>query len=191
MRKKRSSFATVAAVGEIQRCQGKEDLQASWRALAQGDAESAGSHRGFCRAGGSARLAGTDRGSIIRASLKNEWTPALLIPYGEPGPDDASKRLKQCEKWLLVHPDESLLHLTLGRLCAREELWGKARHHMIRSLEIEPTVGGYDSLGQLLERKGELEIAMACFRNALRMSQGKEPLPLPGEYVKLEAPRTL
>ena len=73
-----------------------------------------------------------------------------------------------------------MLHLTLGRLCAREELWGKARHHMIRSLEIEPTVGGYDSLGQLLERKGELEIAMACFRNALRMNQGKEPLPLPG-----------
>jgi HemY protein len=91
---------------------------------------------------------------------------------------------------LLVHPDEPLLHLTLGRLCAREELWGKARHHMIRSLEIEPTVAGYDSLGQLLERKGELEVAMACFRNALRMNQGKGPLPLPGEFAKLEPPFT-
>jgi hypothetical protein len=30
---------------------------------------------------------------------------------------------------------------------------------------------------------------MTCFRNALRMSQGKEPVPLPGEQVKLQAPR--
>jgi HemY protein len=90
---------------------------------------------------------------------------------------------------LLVHPDDALLNLSLGRLCAREELWGKARHHMIRSLEIEPSVVGYDSLGQLLERKGELEIAMACFRNALRMKQDKEPLPLPGDVGKLEPPR--
>ncbi len=106
----------------------------------------------------------------------------------EPGVSDTPKRLKQCEKWLQTHPEDPLLHLTLGRLCAREELWGKARHHMIRSLEIEPTVAGYDSLGQLLERKGELETAMVCFRNALRMNQGKDPLPLPGDQAKLEPP---
>ena len=61
---------------------------------------------------------------------------------------------------------------------------------MIRSLEIEPTVAGYDSLGQLLERKGELETAMACFRNALRMNQGKDPLPLPGEQARLGSPES-
>jgi len=125
---------------------------------------------------------------VIRQSLKVAWESSLLIPYGEPGPDDASKRLRQCEKWLQSHPEDHWLHLALGRLCAREELWGKARQHMIRSLELEPTVLGYDTLGQLLERKGELELSMACFRNALRMNQGKEPLPLPGEQVRLEAP---
>lgn len=122
---------------------------------------------------------------VIRSSLKREWNPALLVPYGESGGNDLGARLKQCELWLKDHPEEPLLHLVLGRLCAREELWGKARHHMIRSLEIEPTVGGYDSLGQLLERKGELEIAMLCFRNALRMNQGKEPLPLPSYHAQI------
>lgn len=124
----------------------------------------------------------------IRNSLKVEWVSSLLAPYGEPGPEDASKRLQQSEKWLRDHPDDHWLHLALGRLCAREELWGKARHHMIRSLEIAPTISGYDALGQLLERKGELEVSMACFRNALRMSQGKDPQPLPGELARLEAP---
>lgn len=124
---------------------------------------------------------------VLRVALKREWDPGLLVPYGESGGKDLATRLKQCETWLKDHPDEPLLHLVLGRLCAREELWGKARHHMIRSLEIEPTVGGYDSLGQLLERKGELEIAMLCFRNALRMNQGKEPLPLPSYHAQLTA----
>jgi len=124
----------------------------------------------------------------IRAAMKREWDPALLPVYGEAGPDDTSKRIRQCEKWLAVHPEEPLLHLALGRLCAREELWGKAREHLVRSLEIEPSTAGYDSLGQLLERKGELEVAMACFRNALRMSQGRNPEPLPGELARLEAP---
>jgi HemY protein len=82
-----------------------------------------------------------------------------------------------------------MLHLALGRLCAGEDLWGKAREHMIRSLELEPSIGGYDSLGQLLERLGELETAMACFRNALRMSQGKKPEPLPGKYAELAPPK--
>ena len=125
---------------------------------------------------------------VIRAALKREWDSGLLPAYGEAGPDDASKRIRQCEKWLATHPDEPLLHLALGLLCAREELWGKAREHLVRSLELEPSVAGYDSLGQLLERKGELEVAMACFRNALRMSQGRDPLPLPGELARLDAP---
>jgi len=176
-----------AAIGEIQRCSNRDDIQAAWRALPKGMQKAPEVIRAFAeRAVQKGWPELTE--DVIRSSLKNEWTPVLLIPYGEPGPDDASKRLRQCEKWLLMHPEDPLLHLTLGRLCAREELWGKARHHMIRSLEIEPTVAGYDSLGQLLERKGELEIAMACFRNALRMSQGKDPQPLPGDVAKLEAP---
>jgi HemY protein len=126
--------------------------------------------------------------AILRASLKREWSSALLIPYGVSGPEDAIIRLKQCEKWLKLHPEDAMLQLALGRLCAGEQLWGKAREHMIRSLELEPSIIGYDSLGQLLERMGELETAMACFRNALRMSQGKQPEPLPGDPAKLTPP---
>jgi HemY protein len=177
----------IAAIGELQRCRDKDSLQASWRALPKvmkNAPEVIKAYADQAVLNGAPEL--TEE--VIRNSLKREWNPALLIPYGEPGANDTPKRLKQCEKWLEVYPEDAGLHLTLGRLCAREELWGKARHHMIRSLEIEPTVAGYDSLGQLLERKGELEIAMACFRNALRMNQGKEPLPLPGDQAKLEPP---
>jgi HemY protein len=177
-----------AAVAGLRNIGGAEDLQARFKSLPRPMQRAPEVVAAFAER--ALRLGAPElTEEPLRISLKTQWESRLLIPYGEAGPEDATRRLKQCEKWLEAHPEDSWLHLALGRLCAREELWGKARQHMIRSLEIEPTVAGYDALGQLLERKGELELAMACFRNALRMNQGKDPLPLPGELAILEAPR--
>jgi HemY protein len=176
-----------SAVSELKQYSDAEALQAGWRGLPKDLQRSAAVVMVF--ADQAIRIDAPElTEEVLRTSLKREWNSTLLIPYGEPGAEDTPRRMKQCEKWLKEHPEDPWLNLALGRLCARDELWGKARHHMIRSLEIEPSVGGYDSLGQLLERKGELEISMACFRNALRMNQGKDPLPLPGEQVKLASP---
>ena len=176
-----------AAIVQLQRCRDGEQLSQSWRALPRAMQKVPEVVKTFAD---QAVLIGAPEltEEVIRNSLKREWNSRLLIPYGEPGADDTSKRLKQCEKWLQTYPEDPWLHLAHGRLCAREELWGKARTHLVRSLEIEPSIAGYDSLGQLLERKGELEVAMACFRNALRMNQGKEPLPLPGDQARLASP---
>ncbi len=176
-----------AAIAALKQYSDAEALKAGWRGLPKDLQKSVEVVMAF--ADQAIRISAPElTEEVLRTSLKREWNSTLLIPYGEPGAQDIPRRMKQCEKWLKDHPEDPWLNLALGRLCAREELWGKARQHMIRSLEIEPSVGGYDSLGQLLERKGELEISMACFRNALRMNQGKDPLPLPGEQVKLVSP---
>ncbi len=176
-----------AAVAQLDQCRDVEQLKTTWQTfpkVMQTAAELALAFANKASSLGGAELAE----NVLRASLKQEWNSALLIPYGIPGTGDANARLKQCEKWLVDHPEDARLHLALGRLCAREELWGKARFHMIRSLELEPTVTGYDSLGQLMERQGNLELAMACFRNALRLNLGEKPLPLPSEHARLNAP---
>ncbi|MGH8034547.1 MAG: heme biosynthesis protein HemY, partial [Lysobacterales bacterium] len=176
-----------AAVSQISLCKDQEQLQRTWMSFPRAMQKSAEIIRPFAER--AARLGAGDLNEpIIRASLKKTWDTSLLIPYGDPAAADANQRMKQCEKWLQDHPDDANLHLALGRLCGREELWGKARYHMIRSLELGPTAAGYDSLGQLLEHQGELELAMASFRNALRMSQGDKPLPLPGNLMRLVAP---
>ncbi len=182
-----AALKNEAALSQLNSCTDIAELTTTWQAFPKPMQKSAGLVLAFAEK--AARLGGTEMTeSVIRVSLKQQWDSSLLIPYGDPAAGDANKRLKQCEKWLVEHPQDARLHLALGRLCAVDELWGKARHHMIRSLELEPTVAGYDSLGQLLERQGELELAMACFRNALRMNQGEEPLPLPSEHVRLNAP---
>lgn len=181
------TLQSQAAVAQIDLCADRDALQQAWLSFPKAMQKSAEIILPFAER--AARLgAGDLNESVIRASLKSEWNSSLLIPYGDPAAMDANQRMKQCEKWLQNHPDDANLHLALGRLCGREELWGKARYHMIRSLELGPTASGYDSLGQLLERQGDLELAMASFRNALRMSQGEKPLPLPGNLIRLSPP---
>jgi HemY protein len=164
-----------------------EDLQTNWKQLPRVMRQHTAVVDAFATQ--AAKLECTDLAEpLIVASLKNEWSPALVLRYGDPSADDRIKRVKQCEKWLKQHPEDAGLHLALGRLCAGERLWGKAREHMVKSLELEPTSLGYDAFGQLLERQGEMEPAMACFRNALRMNQGQPPKPLPANIALLSAP---
>ena len=184
---KAAALKQQAAIVELQHSQNVGTLQSDWRALPKNIQRDPEIVLAFAERAIELEAPGLTE-DVIRNALKREWNSTLLIPYGVPGDDDTSKRLRQCEKWLQSHPDDPWLYLALGRLCALEELWGKAREYLVRSLEIEPTVAGYDALGQLLERKGELEVAMACFRNALRMNQGKDPLPLPGDLARLEGP---
>ena len=175
------------AVNKLKSMENPEDLQAAWKQLPKSMRQHPAVVEAFAISASGLQRADLAE-PVITASLKQEWNPALVLRYGDPGADDRLKRMKQIEKWLKSYPEDAALHLALGRLCAGESLWGKAREHMIRSLELEPGSLGYDALGQLLERQGELELAMACFRNALRMSQGQQPEPLPAGAARLSAP---
>jgi len=174
------------AVNKLRSISNPDELQLAWKQLPRAMRQHPVVVDAF--AIGAARLQRADLAEpIISVGLKNEWNPTLVLRYGDPSADDRMKRLKQCEKWLQQHPEDAGLHLAIGRLCAGESLWGKAREHMVRSLELEPTSLGYDAFGQLLERQGELESAMTCFRNALRMNQGQAPKPLPSGVARLSA----
>jgi HemY protein len=175
------------AMNRLRSCADAEALMAGWKALPRAMRKEASVVEIFAQQAGKLERAELAE-PVLRSCLNAEWNPALVLRYGDPGAGNASQRLKQCEQWLEQHPDDASLHLALGRLCAGEALWGKARQHLIQSLEISPSIGGYDALGQLLERQGELELAMACFRNALRLSQGKQALPLPGGHARLAPP---
>jgi len=175
------------AVNKLRSASNAEELQTAWKKLPRAMRHHAVVVDAFALAAFALERADLAE-PVITTSLKNEWNPVLILRYGDPGADDRSKRLKQCEKWLKQRPDDAGLHLALGRLCVGESLWGKAREHMVKSLELEPSSLGYDAFGQLLEHQGELEPAMACFRNALRMNQGQQPEPLPTDTARLGAP---
>ena len=107
---------------------------------------------------------------IVEEGLERQWDPALLANYSECLGADVRQQLERAEKWLEQHPRDAVLLLTLGRLCAHQGLWGKARSYLEASLSIEPTHSAHLELGRLLEREGKPAEAAAAYQKALQVT---------------------
>lgn len=121
---------------------------------------------------------------VILKSLKKDWNPALVRQFGYLEGDQVPRRLAQAESWLSSHPEDAELLLCLGRLSARDRLWGKARDYFESSYRLEKTPEVCAELGRLLVGLGEPKVAAAYFRDGLLMAeQGLPELPMPDKVV--------
>jgi HemY protein len=64
-----------------------------------------------------------------------------------------------------------MLLKTLGKLCARQSLWGKARSYLEASLAVEPTQAAHIALAQLLEILGKRDEALTHYRRSLTLDR--------------------
>lgn len=104
---------------------------------------------------------------IIEEALKADWDSELVGLYAECEGGDTLKRIERAEAWLGSHPGDSALLLTLGRLCAGQELWGKAQSYLEASIAIEPTYSAHLALAQLREKLGNVDAARRHYRESL------------------------
>ena len=88
----------------------------------------------------------------------------------------------------LTEPLFAALLLTLGRMCARQGLWGKAAQYLERSLALVPSSGAWESLGDVHAGQGDAALAQRCYRNALALARGEavEPLPQGARSTRLD-----
>lgn len=107
---------------------------------------------------------------LLRDSINQQWSPDLVELYGRIEVDDSIRQLNAAEAWLKRHSQDASLLFTLGRLCLRNKLWGKARSYLEASIGIEPTAEAYCELGALLETMEDNEQAMNCFKAGLSLS---------------------
>jgi HemY protein len=119
---------------------------------------------------------------LVETALEEgEWSSDLVTLYGQLGvnaiqPDSQAAsqqtariltaRIARADAWLAAHPDDSRLLLTLGRLCERQKLWGKAQNYLDASLALEASREGYLALARLLDALSETEAANRLFRKA-------------------------
>lgn len=143
-----------------------EMLTAYWQKVPEADqldsriALAAARH--FMQAGDSATAA-----EIIEKSLTRQWDAALAEYYGECAGRDPLKQLEQAEFWLKEHHHDAGLLLSLGRLCMRAELWGKAQSYLEASLSVEDNSAAHLALAQIMERLGRQEDANRHYRLSL------------------------
>lgn len=102
---------------------------------------------------------------MISRGLEQDWNSDLAALYGECA--EGTVHIERAERWLASHSDDAQLLLTLGRLCAREKLWGKARNYLDASISVEPTYQAHLASADLHEQLGDDDVARRHFRAGL------------------------
>lgn len=121
---------------------------------------------------------------VINRALKQQWDSRLVRQYGYLQSEQPAAQLAHAESWLSTHKDDAQLLLCLGRLSAREKLWGKARDYFESAYRLEPGPEVCAELGRLLAALGEPKVAAAYYREGLQRSQTDLPeLPMPQATV--------
>lgn len=115
----------------------------------------------------------------LRRAIESSFDARLLSLYSQTDAGDRTVRIRKCEQWLANQPESSDLHLALGRMYLDQREDEKAREHLQFAVRKSPNPAAYAALGQVLDRAGLLESATQCYRNALRLEQGRAPEPLP------------
>ena len=120
----------------------------------------------------------------ILHSLKQNWNSTLVHAFGLIESDNASRQLAQAESWLAAHEADAELFLCLGRLAARNKLWGKARDYFESSYKLEKTTEVCAELGRLLISLGEPKVSAAYFQRGLLLHESRLPeLPMPEQVT--------
>lgn len=135
-------------------------------------------------------LAGDQRyaAAAIVDGLKQHWDSELLLAYSELELDDAGSQLKQVEKWLKQHPDDPVLLMLAGRLCQRNELYGRARTYLESSLAKQPRRDTYETLASLYLQLDEPQLAQEAYQQALALQQNialQTPRPVERQHNEL------
>ena len=110
--------------------------------------------------------------TVVEQALSGEWDERLVRAYGSSAGSEGSPALlaqiARCEEWAKTRPNDAELELTLGVLCFRQKLWGKAQRHLENALsnasEAEAVREAHLKLAQLHEALNQSEQAAVHYR---------------------------
>lgn len=102
---------------------------------------------------------------LLTRSLRKNFHPQLIELYSLLPSEE--NQLVFAEALLKKNAHSSTLYLCLGQLCIKRQLWGKAKHYLEKSLELEPTALAYKIQGDLYETLGEKFLACNSYKQGL------------------------
>jgi len=115
---------------------------------------------------------------LVEEVLEERWEPVLLEEYARCEGRDILGRIAHGEKWLADHPNDAELLLALGRLCARQQLWGKAQSYLEASLAVSPACATHFAthieLARLLDQLERADDANRHYRAAANCQVGSQ-----------------
>ena len=107
---------------------------------------------------------------LLRTAIKHQWDTMLVRLYGLVVSAEPEKQLAFAESCLQSHSREAVLLLTLGRICKRNQLWGKAKDYLQESIDVQANPEAYYEFAQLHEHEGNRDEAAACYEKGLALA---------------------
>jgi HemY protein len=114
-----------------------------------------------------------DARKIVEEALAQNWDARLLRRYPDTAGDDALPLIQKAEAWRKERPEDGDLLFALGRLCLKQQLWGKAQSFLEAALKSanasnnEPLkIRSHRALARLHEQLGDADKAATHYRES-------------------------
>lgn len=104
---------------------------------------------------------------ILRRALNRGWDARLVYLYGRTATAFTDDQIKLTESWVKKYGAHAELTLCLARLHQRARRWEKARAYYFEAVAEGGRAEARVELGALLERMGESEAALICYREGM------------------------
>ncbi|MEO8101402.1 MAG: heme biosynthesis HemY N-terminal domain-containing protein [Betaproteobacteria bacterium] len=125
------------------------------------------------------RLAGLGCGDDARRLVEETidkrgadgWDSSLAAVYADCKGDATLAQIERAEKWLKLHARDAVLLATLGKLCMRQSLWGKAQSYLEASVALAPTLDAHMTLARLMEQMGKRDEAVRHIRRSAELAK--------------------
>ena len=99
------------------------------------------------------------------------WESSLAAIYADCKGESTLAQIERAEKWLKQHARDSVLLATLGKLCMRQALWGKAQSYLEASVALQPTLDAHMTLARLMEQIGKRDEAIRHIRRSAELAK--------------------
>ena len=99
------------------------------------------------------------------------WENRLAAIYADCKTDATLAQIERAERWLRQHARDAVLLATLGKLCMRQALWGKAQSYLEASVALAPTLDAHMTLARLMEQLGRSDEAIRHVRRSAELAR--------------------
>lgn len=112
--------------------------------------------------------------------LSEQWHHGLITLYGRILHADPEIALQQAQQWLVIHPQNPALLLTLGRLCMQCHQWQTAKGYFEQSLALHKNPEVFAEFVRLLQHSNDPQAGHYLIAGLNQLLEQPLPaLPLP------------
>ena len=162
---------TQAAAGLLASSKDISDLEQNWKSLSKKMHQETAIIASYCRILKEFNKY-QEAETLIRSTLKNQWSEELVEIYGQLKTTNPESQLKHAQSWLPAHPTDTGLMLCMARLAVQNQLWGMARSFLEVAVQNGDRDEAFLELARLLESLNETDAALQMYKRGLESNLG-------------------